>query len=183
MDAFTGEIRLFPFNFAPESWALCDGKLLLVQEYPALYSVIGNTYGGTSGVNFNLPNLNGRVAIGAGQGTGLSQRVLGETVGADKTSLLPANFAPHTHQVLAKEAFDASTALDVPNATALLAQPRGIRLYNGTVPSIGGPILHPSTVTVSGTASASAGSTRNVMQPYLTLRYCICLNGEYPQKP
>jgi len=137
MDAFTGEIRLFPFNFAPEGWALCDGKLLLMQDYPALYSVIGITYGGTSGTNFNLPNLNGRVALGAGQGTGLTQRDLGKAVGADRTTLMPANFAPHTHAVLAKDGFDATTALDQANANALLSQPRGIRLYNATVPLAG----------------------------------------------
>ncbi|WP_350022854.1 phage tail protein [Pseudomonas protegens] len=182
MDAFTGEIRLFPFNFAPEGWALCDGKLLLVREYPALYSVIGITYGGNAGTNFNLPNLNGRAALGAGQGTSLTQRVLGQAVGADRTTLLPENFAPHSHQVLAKETFDAVTALDVPNANALLAQPRGIRLYNSNM-STGVATLHPNTVTVTGTPAAAGGSTRNNMQPFLTLRYCICLNGEYPQKP
>ena len=66
MDAFTGEIRLFPFNFAPQDWAYCDGSVLTIQQYPALYSIIGNIYGGSAGQNFKLPNLNGRAAMGAG---------------------------------------------------------------------------------------------------------------------
>ncbi|MFJ2335583.1 phage tail protein [Pseudomonas protegens] len=184
MDAFTGEIRLFPFNFAPDNWAVCDGSPLLVQNYPALYSVIGLTYGGTAGTSFNLPNLKSRVTIGTGQGADLTNRSLGQAVGGDTTTLLPAHFAPHTHHVLAKDGTDTTGALDLANGTAYLAQPRGVRLYNGTVPPTAapGPSLHPSTVTTNGTEAAKTGSTRDVMQPFLTLRYCICLNGEYPQQ-
>jgi len=80
MDAFTGEIRLFPYNFAPQNWAYCDGTTLLVQQNPALYSVIGTLYGGTPGQNFKLPNLNGRVAMGTG---GTIGSIPGTQQGAD----------------------------------------------------------------------------------------------------
>ena len=166
MDAFTGEIRLFPFNFAPVDWAVCDGRLLLVNEYQALYSVIANIYGGSNGINFNLPDLRGRVAIGEGQAP----------------TLKPENFAPHTHQVLAQDGSDNAMALDLADNTAYLAQPRGIRLYNARVQATGGPSLHPDTVAPAGMDTAKAESQRYAMQPFLTLRYCICLNGEYPQR-
>ncbi|WP_047287431.1 MULTISPECIES: tail fiber protein [Pseudomonas] len=182
MDAFTGEIRLFPFNFAPVDWAVCDGRLLLVNEYQALYSVIANIYGGSNGINFNLPDLRGRVAIGEGQAPTLSMRTLGQKLGGDKTILKPENFAPHTHQVLAQDGSDNATALDLADNTAYLAQPRGIRLYNANVQATGGPTLHPNTVAPAGMDSAKAESQRYAMQPFLTLRYCICLNGEYPQR-
>ena len=97
MDAFTGEIRLFPFNYAPQNWAFCDGSTLLVQQNPALYSVFGTAYGGTPGVNFKLPNLNGRVAMGAGDGLGLTPWAIGGTAGADQGNGQGA-VAHHAHR-------------------------------------------------------------------------------------
>lgn len=187
MDAFTGEIRLFPFNFAPQDWAYCDGSTLLIQQYPALFSVIGYAYGGTNGRDFKLPNLNGRVAIGAGAGTpanpNLSDRPVGTAVGADVTSIKPENFASHTHRVVAKSGSESSAALDTPDTQAYLAQPRNVRLYSTTAPVAGGPTLAPSMLQSAGQESAKAGTQRSTLQPFLTLAYCICLNGEYPIKP
>ena len=81
MDAYIGEIRLFPYTYSPEYWALCAGQQMLVAQYQALYAVIGNRYGGTAGQNFNLPDLRGRTAIGAGTGPGLTPRVLAASLG------------------------------------------------------------------------------------------------------
>ena len=179
MDAFTGEIRLFPYNFVPQNWAYCDGSLITVQQNPALYSVIGNLYGGTPGQNFQLPNLSGRVAMGAGQGAGLTDRPVGKALGADRIAMKSNNFAPHTHQVVARDGTESAAALDTPNSTAYLAQPRNTRLYNNTVPIETDPRLAATTV---GNAGSDAASTalRNTMQPFQTLSYCICLDGEYP---
>jgi len=179
MDAFTGEIRLFPYNFVPQNWAYCDGSLVTVQQNPALYSVIGNLYGGTPGQNFKLPNLNGRVAMGAGKGTGLSDWQTGNATGADRITMLPANFAGHTHQVVAKDGSESAVALDTPEPNAYLAQPRNIRLYRNTAPTPTGPKLAATTVGDTGSGAAST-TLRNTMQPFLTLAYCICLDGEYP---
>lgn len=181
MDAFIGEIRLFPYNFVPQNWAYCDGSILTVQQNPALYSVIGNRYGGSPGQNFKLPNLNGRVAMGAGAGPGLSDRPVGTALGADRITMGPSNFAPHTHSVMAKDGSESAVALDTPNSTAYLAQPRNIRLYNNTAPTATNQKLAATTV---GNAGSGATSTalRNTMQPFQTLSYCICLDGEYPIK-
>ncbi|MDP9526059.1 phage tail protein [Pseudomonas protegens] len=179
MDAFTGEIRLFPYNFVPQNWAYCDGSLITVQQNPALYSVIGTLYGGTPGQNFKLPNLNGRVAMGAGAGPGLTDRPVGTALGADRITMVASNFASHTHQVLAKDGSESAAALDTPNNTAYLAQPRNVRLYNSTPPTNTDPTLAPTTVSGTGTNPTST-ALRNTMQPFLTLAYCICLDGEYP---
>ncbi len=179
MDAFIGEIRLFPYNFAPQNWAYCDGSLITVQQSPVLYSVIGNLYGGTPGQNFKLPNLNGRVAMGAGQGAGLTFRPIGTALGADRINMQPNNFASHTHQVVAKDGKESAAALDTPDGKAYLAQPRNLRLYNNAAPSASAAKLAPETVRAAGNASAQV-TLRNTMQPFQTLSYCICLNGEYP---
>ncbi|MCG9057077.1 tail fiber protein [Laribacter hongkongensis] len=183
MDAFTGEIRLFPFNYAPQNWAFCDGSTLLVQQNPALYSVIGTAYGGTPGVNFKLPNLNGRVAMGAGDGLGLTPWAIGGTAGADQVMLQPVNFASHTHRVLAKDGSEILAALDKPNNEAFLAQPRNIRLYNTTAPTSANPGLAAGTVDPAGTTQTQTSVPRSTMQPFLTLSYCICVDGEYPVRP
>jgi microcystin-dependent protein len=176
MDAFTGEIRLFPYNFAPQNWAYCDGSLMTVQQNPALYSVIGTLYGGTLGQNFRLPNLNGRVAMGSDGTIGTN---VGTPLGADRIELKPDNISSHSHMVLAKDGSETAAALDTPNNTAYLAQPRNIRLYNATVPSATDPKLAAGTVAPVGNA-APPPTMRNTMQPFLTLSYCICLDGEYP---
>jgi microcystin-dependent protein len=183
MDAFTGEIRLFPFNFAPLDWAYCDGSTLSIQQYPALYSILGNTYGGTPGQNFQLPNLNGRAAMGAGNGPGLTQRPLGTAVGADVVTLVPGNIAPHTHALQVKDGTDSTSSLDEPNTSAYLSQPRNIRLYNTTAPVAGSPTLAVGTVGSTGQLTPGSSAPRSTVQPFLTLAYCICLNGEYPSRP
>lgn len=95
-DCFLGEIRIFAGDYAPEGWLLCQGQSLSVSEYQALYSVIGNTYGGDS-VKFNLPNLMGRVPIGQGTGTGLTARTLGQSDGFATVTLTDATMPSHNH--------------------------------------------------------------------------------------
>lgn len=183
MDAFTGEIRLFPFTFAPQDWAYCDGSTLTVQQAPALYSIIGNLYGGTPGQNFKLPNLNGRAAMGAGNGPGLTPRPTGTAVGEDQVTLLPANMAGHTHAVQVKVGGDTAAAVDTPTSTSYLSQPRNVLLYNATQPVAGGPTLAPTTVSQAGQLAPGSSVPRSTLQPFLTVAYCICINGEYPIRP
>lgn len=177
MDAFTGEIRLFPFNYAPQDWAYCDGSALQIRQFPALFSILGYTYGGTTGQTFKLPNLNGRAAMGAGL------QPIGTAVGADQVTLIPANFTAHTHTVQAKDGTEVTASLDVPDSTAYLAQPRNVRVYNNGAPLAGGPTLPTGTVLPSGPLVPGNNTQRSTLQPFLTLSYCICLNGEYPVRP
>ena len=82
-DAFIGEIKLVPYNFAPRGYAFCDGQLLPINQYQALFSLLGTTFGGDGRMTFGLPDLRGRVPLHAGTGPGLTQRRLGEKGGVE----------------------------------------------------------------------------------------------------
>jgi microcystin-dependent protein len=98
---FIGEIRMFGGNFAPRQWALCDGQLLSIAQYQALFSLLGTTYGGNGVSTFALPNLQGRLALGYGQGPGLSNYALGQTGGSETVTLTTSTMPGHNHSLLA----------------------------------------------------------------------------------
>jgi len=108
VDSYVGEIRMFGGNYAPDGWALCDGSLLQVANNEALFSLLGSTYGGDGRSTFGLPDLRGRLPVGQGQGTGLSNRVLAQAIGAETVALAAAEVAPHSHPVGAGTAATAS---------------------------------------------------------------------------
>lgn len=99
IDPFVGEIEMFGFNFAPQGWATCDGQLLSIAQNTALFSLLGTQYGGNGTTNFALPDLRGRVPIHQGQGSGLSNRVIGEMSGSETTTLIQNNLPAHTHAI------------------------------------------------------------------------------------
>ena len=99
-DPFVGEIRLFPFSFAPKGWALCEGQVLSISQNTALFSLLGTTYGGDGRTTFALPDLRGRVAISSGQGSGLGMYPLGEFGGTETVSLAESQMPAHNHQML-----------------------------------------------------------------------------------
>jgi microcystin-dependent protein len=170
MDPFVAEIRIFPFNFAPKGWAFCDGQILPLSQNTALFSLLGTTYGGDGKSNFALPNMQGNAPMHPGQGPGLSLHDLGETGGSDTVSLLESEIPSHSHAWTASAA-DAQTGSPVGQ---LFASGVGIGMYA----TPGG--LTP----LSDNALAPAGGDQphNNMQPYLTLNFCIALQGVYPPR-
>lgn len=167
-EAFIGEIRLFAGNYAPQNWSLCDGSPMQISEYSALFALLGTTYGGNGVTTFALPDLRGRLAMGVGQGTGLSQRVLGQAVGSENVTLVPNNAPAHTH------VFAAGGAASSANPQGLVpAAVTGYALYapSATVPQT----LSSATVEVAG-----GGQPHNNVMPSLPLSYIICLNGIFP---
>src|SRR5690242_12654423 len=96
-DQFVAEIRIFGGNFAPVGWALCNGQLLPISQNTALFSLLGTNYGGDGKSTFGLPNLQGAVPLGAGQGPGLSLRDLGELGGEQTVTLLDTEMPAHAH--------------------------------------------------------------------------------------
>src|SRR5687767_716462 len=98
-EAFVGEIKLVPYNFAPTGWAMCQGQLLPISQNTALFSLLGTMYGGNGQSNFALPDLRGRVAISEGQGQGLSARDQGESSGRESVTLILPETPQHNHQV------------------------------------------------------------------------------------
>jgi microcystin-dependent protein len=177
MDQFIGEIRAFPFNFAPRNWALCNGQLLPIASNAALFSIIGTYYGGDGTATFGLPNLQGRVIVGPGQGPGLSEWGLGEVQGIDSVTLLSSEMPMHNHQVIGMNNIGTETA---PNNTCYLS--RDVRGGTGTIQYMqtGGS---PSAVMAPNTLLSSGGTQPHEnRQPFVVLNYCIALQGEYPAR-
>src|SRR3974390_3198083 len=100
-DQFLAEIRIFPFNFAPKGWAFCDGQILPLSQYTAVFALIGTFYGGDGRSNFALPNLQGNTPVGMGQGPGLSFYEIGQSGGSDTVTLLDSEMPQHSHGLFA----------------------------------------------------------------------------------
>ena len=172
-DPFVAEIRIFPFNFAPKGWAFCDGQILPLSQNTALFSLLGTTYGGDGKSNFALPNMQGNAPMHPGQGPGLSLHDLGETGGSETVSLLESEIPSHSHTMRASS----DTADNNSAAGNLSAKPlgRGNNLYiTSTTPLV--------TMAANALAPAGGDQPHNNMQPYLTLNFCIALQGVYPPR-
>jgi microcystin-dependent protein len=170
MDPFVAEIRIFPFNFAPKGWAFCDGQLLPLSQNTALFSLLGTTYGGNGKSNFALPDMQGNVPMHPGQGPGLSLHDLGEIGGSDTVSLLESEIPSHSHG-LSTSGADATTRIvsGQQPATGI-----GVGLYGPTNPIVN---LNPNAL-----APAGGDQPHNNLQPYLTLNFCIALQGVFPPR-
>jgi microcystin-dependent protein len=169
-DPFVAEIRIFPFNFAPKGWAFCDGQLMPLSQNTALFSLLGTTYGGDGKSTFALPNLQGNAPMHPGQGPGLSLHDLGEMSGTETVTLLESEMPAHSHAVSASQADGTSQS------------PAGEKLATGV--GIGQYAAPGALTQLSPNALAPAGgsSPHNNMQPYLTLNFCIALQGVYPPR-
>ena len=171
-DPFVAEIRIFGFNFAPRGWAFCNGQLLPLSQNTALFSLLGTTYGGDGKSTFALPNLQGCAPMHPGQGAGLSLHDLGETGGTDTVTLLESEIPAHTHGMRAS-LDDADLA--IPQPTRSLAK-ASANLYNTS--TAGGT----SPLALQGLTLAGGSLPHNNMQPYLTMNFCIALQGVFPPR-
>ena len=172
-DPFVAEIRIFGFNFAPKGWAFCNGQLLPISQNTALFSLLGTTYGGDGKSNFALPNLQGNAPMHPGQGPGLSLHDLGETGGTDTVTLLESEMPAHPHGMRAS-LDDANLA--IPQPTRSLAK-ASANLYSISNAGGTGPLAF------QGLTLAGGGLPHNNLQPYLTMNFCIALQGVFPARP
>ena len=167
-DAFIGQIQIFAGDFAPTGWALCNGQILPIQQYAALFSLLGTQYGGNGTNNFALPNLQGAAPLFYGQGPGLTPYVIGEQGGSENVTLLSTQVPAHTHPIAAaSEVGESSTPIAHSFARA------NIQTYVSTPPN--------ATATVN-TNLVGNGLPHNNMQPYLTLTFIIALQGIFPPR-
>ena len=170
-DPFVAEIRIFPFNFAPKGWAFCDGQILPISQNTALFSLLGTTYGGDGKSNFALPDLQGNAPMHPGQGKGLSLHDLGETGGTQTVTLLDSEMPAHNHFLTAQTVDNAD--ITNPGPTISFAPSVGGTAYqnasNGT--------MAPEVLTPNGSSFP-----HNNMQPYLTLNFCLALQGVFPPR-
>lgn len=171
-DPFVAEIRIFPFNFAPRGWAFCNGQLLPLSQNTALFSLLGTTYGGNGMSNFALPDLQGRAPMHPGQGPGLSLHDLGESGGTETVGLLESELPSHNH-----------TFGHGGQALANKMDPVGARPSRASQRAYLPTLSNPTTLSASAVAVSGASQPHNNMQPYLTLQFCIALQGVYPPRP
>jgi microcystin-dependent protein len=173
MDPFVAEIRIFPFNFAPKGWAFCDGQLLPISQNTALFSLLGTTYGGDGKSNFALPDMQGNAPMHPGQGPGLSLHDLGETGGSQTVTLLESEIPAHSHSLL--------TAIQ---DFADLGAPASNRALSKTGKGSGYKTSPQANAIMAFQAVAPTGGDQphNNMQPFLTLNFCIALQGVFPPR-
>lgn len=170
MTPYIGEIRILPYNFTPVDWVACDGQLLPISNYNALYSIIGTTYGGNGYSDFALPDLRGRVPMSIGQGPGLTNRSIGQMVGTETVTLTETQLPQHNHRMTAST--DTPTTSSPVNALAA----------NGTRAIYHAPDDPSKLKNMDSSTIRSEGGNQphTNMAPFLAMQFCICVNGLYP---
>lgn len=183
MDPYLGEVRLFGGNYAPQDWVICDGRLLSVSQYQALYAVLGTRYGGDGVSTFGVPDLRGRLVVGDGQLTGGQNYTLGSTGGAEGVALTEANIPAHTHTfTVASSTGTVNTAANnfLGGATDSLHPSNTMRAYQAaTAPNT------PTAVEWANNAvspsSGTPAAAHNNRQPFISLNYIMAVVGLFPQ--
>jgi microcystin-dependent protein len=165
---YVGEIRMFAGNFAPAGWRFCEGQLLPISENETLFQLIGTTYGGDGQSTFALPDLRGRLPIHQGQGTGLSNRVLAETGGAEEITLTVQQIPAHSHSMQASM----NIATQSSPANNVLAQSTLAQMY---VADVADTTLAPTSIGATGGSQPHTN-----FQPYLCVDFIISLFGIFP---
>lgn len=178
MDPFVGQIALFPYNFAPVGWAFCRGQLLPISQHTALFSLLGTQFGGDGRTNFGLPDLQGRVPNGQGQGPGLSPYVVGDEQGAEHVTLVQGTTPTHTHGF---PAFAVQATTNAPSS-ARPAEGHSTGRGGASVNTYTAPATTVNLAANQVAAVSSNGTPHNNLQPYLTLNWCIALNGVFPSR-
>jgi len=175
---FLAEIRIFPFNFAPLGWAFCNGQILPLSQNTALFSLLGTTYGGDGKSNFALPNFQGSVPMFYGQGPGLSLYDIGQQAGSDTVTLLSGELPLHSHSI---NATTVAGTTDDPNNNmpsdgnwASGGASGKVQYYSAQAPAAQ---LNPLAI-----APAGGSLPHNNLMPYLTLNFCIALQGVFPPR-
>jgi microcystin-dependent protein len=180
-EPFIGEVKLFGFNFAPKGYSTCQGQILSIAQNTALFALIGTTYGGNGTTTFALPDLQGRVPIGQGQGPGLPYYSMGEVSGSVTTTLLASNMPPHVHtlnsvrvQVKASSAIATEQSSDGTFPATTVAAAYSDAASNGLF--TGGTVVSGTTDTAGG------GQPFSILNPFLCMNYSIALQGIFPSR-
>ena len=174
MEAYLGQIKVFASDKVPKGWAKCDGQILTIAQNQALWTVLGNNFGGDGFTTFALPDLRGRSIVNYGNGLGLDGVKFAEQVGAEKVTLSVKNIPPHTH----------GAGLYPNNSPANTSNPSNRVL--GNTKAYGQPTGGQSTVKMNAQAitisSSGSGQPFNHRSPYLAVNICIALEGKFPQR-
>jgi len=176
---FLGEIRMFAGNFAPKGWQFCNGQTLNISQYSALFSLLGTTYGGNGVQTFQLPNLQGRIPVGEGNGTGLTPRVIGEVAGSENVTILQTSMPLHNHQVMVSSVKASVGAIGsgvLPGAMVGGLAGEFYALNTGTPAPTFGSLMNGSLAPTGGNQPHA-----NVM-PSLCVSFIIAMVGLFPTR-
>jgi microcystin-dependent protein len=180
MEGTLAEIRMFAGNFAPRGWQFCNGQLLSIAQWTAVFALVGTTYGGNGQTTFGIPDFRGRIALGAqfSQGPGLPAIQLGEMAGTNNVTLLSINLPAHNHQVVGNVTPRASIELGLSDSPEN-AFPAGSndKPYSATADTTMQPIPVSLPTTISG-----SNSPVSIMQPYIGMNYIFCVEGIFPSR-
>ena len=176
-DAFIGEIRAFGFNLAPLDWAFCNGQILPIAQYSALYAILGTTYGGNGQTNFALPNLQCQVPMHWGTGSD-STTVIGEVQGTPQVTLLITEIPAHAHTISVANLLggSASERSPGPKPNSYISQSAATSIYQVAPVTTNTPF---NSTAISVTGGSLPHENR---QPYLTVNFCISLSGQFPSR-
>jgi len=182
MEGYISEIRMFAGNFAPRSWAFCDGSIQSIAQNTALFSLVGTTFGGNGQTTFALPDLRGRVPIHIGTGPGLSYYDLGEMAGQENIVLTAGNVGGHAHAItgnagIAVATGDGQTPISVNNYPAV----NGEAVYAAATDNIA---MAPASLSGITVAPQTPNGTLpiSLVQPYIAINFIICIEGIYPSR-
>jgi len=171
MDPFIGQIQAFGFNFAPNGWAQCNGQLMPIAQYQALFSLLGTMYGGDGRTTFGLPDLRGRSIVGIGNGPGLNPVTQGAVGGVEAVTLSVANLPTHNHAV--KVAVNTGDG-EEKTSTAFIGSHENAFNEASTESTFLKGVIE---------ANVGNGQSFNNRNPFLGINFCIALEGIYPSRP
>lgn len=177
-DPFIGEIRMVGFNFAPAGWALCDGSVLPVNQYQALFTLLGTMFGGNGTTTFGLPDLRGRAPVGMGNGPNLTPVTQGQLAGSEDANILPGQMPMHTHII--NVAGTATDNVNIPSNTNNVLGASGGGPGSATIWStaLSSPVaLNPAQV-----GSAGFNQPLPIRNPFLGTNFIIALIGIFPTR-
>ncbi|WP_130736563.1 phage tail protein [Flavobacterium sp. J27] len=180
-EPFIGEIKIFGFNFAPKGYMLCAGQILSIAQYSALFSLIGTTYGGNGQTTFAIPDLQGRMPIGQGQGPGLPDYSMGEVGGRTTVTLTSANLPAHIHTLISAHVkIQASSNLgDEQSPNGNYPAVSNVDSYS----SVASPNVFMGGTQITGSTDPTGSSIPfNSMNPYLTINYSMAIFGIFPSR-
>jgi microcystin-dependent protein len=170
-DPFVAEIRIFPFNFAPTGWAFCNGQLIPISQNTALFSLLGTFYGGDGKSTFALPNLQDSAPTHQGQGAGLSSYFVGQSGGSETVTLIQSEIPTHAHQASGVSGSGPTSPTNNTWGTGAGRTPPPTYVDG-----------NPNVIMGNALSVAGGSQPHNNMQPYLTLNFCIAMQGIFPPR-
>jgi len=173
-DPFLGEIRMFSGTFAPRNWAFCNGALLDISSYSALFSLLGTTYGGDGRISFALPDLRGRLPVHQGPGPGLTERRMGQRYGSEKVTLSTNEIPPHNHPMQGSN--DQANSASVKDHLVANIYPDITYISDAT------DLNRLRTFRDDATETTGSDAPHENRMPFLCLNYIICMQGTFPSR-